>query len=351
MGLFKRKNSPYYFMKFQLNGQRIYESTKTKNKKLAEEIYQNRRNQILYGEKPLIKEPIKQITFVELAKKYKDWINGRQKSAKNKGYVINALVNSLGNLRLIDFSVELVEKIQTDLLKEKSIVSSNRTIAIIQAMFTKALDWEMIKEEDLKRVRKVKQLKGEAKRLRYLSDDEAERLIYNCDKNLKNIVITALNTGMRKSEILKLTWDRVDLRNRIILLDKTKNGQRREIPINNTLLNVLSDIIRNLKTDYMFYNPETLKPYCDIQKSFTTALKKSKIFDFHFHDLRHTFASRLVMAGIDLTTVKELLGHKDIKMTLRYSHLSQAHIKKAVEILDDRCKIVALDNKEKIKEV
>ena len=66
------------------------------------------------------------------------------------------------------------------------------------------------------------------------------------------------------------------------------------------------------------------------------AIKKSRILDFHFHDLRHTFASRLIMAGIDLTTVKELLGHKDIKMTLRYSHLSQAHIKNAVNILDKK---------------
>ncbi len=256
MGLFKRKNSPYYFMKFQANGIRVYESTKTKNKKFAEEIFLNRRNEIINGIEPeIIKEPIKQITFAELAKKYKEWITGRQKSARNKGYIINELVKKLGNLKLIDFSVELIEKLQTDLLKEKSIVSSNRTIAIIQAMFTKALDWEMIKEEDLKRVRKVKQLKGEVKRLRYLSDDEAERLIYNCDKNLKNIVITALNTGMRKSEILHLTWDRVDLKNRLILLNRTKNGERREIPINNTLLNVLSGIIRNLKTDYLFYNP------------------------------------------------------------------------------------------------
>ena len=114
-----------------------------------------------------------------------------------------------------------------------------------------------------------------------------------------------------------LTWDRVDLKNRIILLDKTKNGERREIPINNTLFNTLSGLVRNIKTDYVFYNPETLRPYNEIKCSFNTALKKSHILDFHFHDLRHTFASKLVMAGVDLTTVKELMGHKDIRMTLR----------------------------------
>jgi len=152
-------------------------------------------------------------------------------------------------------------------------------------------------------------------------------------------VITALNTGMRKSEIFHLTWDRVDLKNRIILLDKTKNGERREVPINDTLFNTLSNIIRRLDCKFVFYNPKTLKPFNNIKRSFGTALRRSHILDFHFHDLRHTFASWLAMKNIDLTTVKELLGHKGIRMTLRYSHLSQAHVKNAVSVLDRKCDI------------
>jgi integrase len=75
-------------------------------------------------------------------------------------------------------------------------------------------------------------------------------------------------------------------------------------------------------------------PYGDIKKSFASAVKRAKIHDFKFHDLRHTFASHLVMAGVDITTVKELLGHKDIKMTLRYAHLAPSHKVKAVDVLD-----------------
>ena len=137
---------------------------------------------------------------------------------------------------------------------------------------------------------------------------------------------------MRKSEILKLTWDRVDLKNRLILLDKTKNGERREIPINKTLFNTLSMLIRHI-SGYVFANPKTGKAYDNLKRSWQSALRKSHILDFHFHDLRHTFASWLVMKGVDLTTVKELLGHKDIKMTLRYSHLSKPHVRNAVENL------------------
>lgn len=155
-----------------------------------------------------------------------------------------------------------------------------------------------------------------------------------CDKHLKPIVITALNTGMRRGEILSLTWDRVDLKHGFILLDITKNGERREIPINGTLLATFKGLTRRLDIPHVFYDSKTGKPYQDVKKSFHSACKTAKIKDFHFHDLRHSFASQLVMAGIDLTTVKELLGHKTLTMTLRYAHLAPGHKVKAVDVLD-----------------
>ena len=353
MGLFKRKNSPYYFMKFQLNGRCIYESTKTSNKKLAEEIYLNRRHEIINGIEPIIrKEPVKDYTFSELADKYLEFIDGRLKSFYDTSLFVKTLVKRFKDTRLVDFSMQDLELLQSDWINQGfSIAYANRLTSILKRTFTKAYDWEMIDEDILKRVRKVKQLKGENKRLRYLSENEAERLISHCEPYLKPIVIMALNTGMRKSEILHLTWDRVDLKNRLILLDKTKNGERREIPINDTLFQALSGLTRHIKCDYVFYNPETLKPYYDVKKSFAGGLRKSHILDFHFHDLRHTFASRLVMGGVDLATIQKLLGHKTINMTLRYAHLSNVHLQDAVKVLDnDRCKIVAVDYNEKINE-
>lgn len=172
------------------------------------------------------------------------------------------------------------------------------------------------------------------KRLRFLSLEEAQGLISVCDDHLRPIVITALNTGMRKGEILKLRWDQIDLQHRFILLDKTKNGERREIPINNTVQSVFHELSRRIDVPYVFHDQKKLTPYQNVKRSFTTALQRAKITDFHFHDLRHTFASQLVMAGIDLVAIKELLGHKDIKMTLRYAHLAPAHKRKAVNVLD-----------------
>lgn len=146
---------------------------------------------------------------------------------------------------------------------------------------------------------------------------------------------TALNTGMRKGEILSLKWDHVDLKHGFILLDITKNGERREIPINTTLRHSLQGLTRRLDVPFVFFDDNTRKPFCDIKRSFHTALRRAGIRDFRFHDLRHTFASHLVMAGVDLTTVSRLLGHKSLTMTLRYAHLAPSHMVKAVEILDN----------------
>ena len=118
-------------------------------------------------------------------------------------------------------------------------------------------------------------------------------------------------------------------------MDRTKNGERREIPISETVKNVLQGLVRRLDVPYVFYETSSGRPYRNVQRSFNSALKRAKIRDFRFHDLRHTFASHLVMAGVDLTTIRELLGHKTLTMTLRYAHLAPSHKVKAMEVLNE----------------
>jgi integrase len=246
------------------------------------------------------------------------------------------LLSVFGEIQLKGFTTALVDQLQTDLInKDYKPASNNKILTILKHIFSKALEWELITDDTLKRIRKVKPLRFENSRLRYLSINECHSLINACDNHLRPILITALNTGMRKGEILSLKWDNVDFRHNRILLDKTKNGERREIPINETLRITLQGLTRRLDLPYMFFDSATGKPYQDIKRSFSTALRKAGIKDFHFHDLRHTFASQLVMAGVDITTVSKLLGHKSLKMTLRYSHLSKGHLDNAVNTLDN----------------
>jgi integrase len=145
-------------------------------------------------------------------------------------------------------------------------------------MFNKATEWEMVDEGVLKRIRKVKPLRDDGKRLRYLSIEESLTLINSSDKHFKPIVITALNTGMRRGEIFSLEWDKhIDLKHDFILLEKTKKSERREIPINEMLKRTLTSLTRRLDVPYVFYDPATGRPYKDVKRSFKTALKKTGI--------------------------------------------------------------------------
>jgi len=148
-------------------------------------------------------------------------------------------------------------------------------------------------------------------------------------------VIVALNTGMRKEEILNLRWEDLDFRSRIIYTLDTKNNKRREIAMNDIVYRTLL-AIRKIPDSPWVFCKKNGERYGNVRKAFEGAKKRAGIVDFRFHDLRHTFASHLVMAGVDLKTVQELLGHKSFEMTLRYAHLSPDHKKVALDVLCKR---------------
>jgi integrase len=315
------------------DGRIKFESSRSSSHKDATALLVRRKKEVMEGKNPITARRIKNHTFKELADSYLKWAQ-RQKSFQSKQGFILQLVGTFGSLPLRFFTTKLVEEFQSQrLAKGNKPATANRLLSTLKHMFTKAVDWEMVEEEALKRVRKVKQLRENNRRLRFLSQEEMLRLVENSSPHLRPIVLTALNTGMRKSEILKLRWDQVDFKHGFILLEITKSGERREIPINLLLRRTLQRIPRGLNNPYVFTN-EKGKPFKDVKGSFKTALRRAGIKDFKFHDLRHTFASHLVMEGIDLTTVKELLGHKTLTMTLRYAHLAPGHKARAISVLE-----------------
>jgi integrase len=149
---------------------------------------------------------------------------------------------------------------------------------------------------------------------------------------MRRVVTCALLTGMRRGEILNLKWDDVNLMHGTILLKHTKSGKMREIPISGELEKVILECQNNSDGINVFCD-EKSKPYKRIDRLFNAMLKSANIQDFTFHDLRHTSASYMVMLGIDLATVREILGHEKIDMTLRYAHLAPVHKREAREIL------------------
>ncbi len=202
-------------------------------------------------------------------------------------------------------------------------------------MFNVAIEWDLITSNPAK---KVKLFPEKPNQLRTLSHDEFEKL-YNASSDfLKPVMIVAVNTGMRRSEILYLKWDDVNLKQGYITVIESKNNESRSIPINKILMDTLSCVKNTSPGDYVFSHSNG-EPVKSVKKGFWAALRRSGINKCRFHDLRHTFATRLVMAGVDIVTVKEPMGHKDIKMTMRYSHPTPEHKKQAVERLNS----VAMD--------
>lgn len=191
---------------------------------------------------------------------------------------------------------------------------------------------------DLDAVPVIKLPKKPDGRLRYLEEDEIARLLTACrdsrNRCLFPVVVLALNTGMRKGEILGLEWERIDLSSGRITLVRTKSGKPRGIPMNDAVYAALVELEPDAgrRTGRLFPNGNDRRG-SQIRVAFDFALKRAGIADCRFHDLRHTAASHLVMKGAALREVQEILGHSDLRMTLRYAHLSPAHLRGAVQRL------------------
>ena len=328
-GLYKRGR--IYWMCYKVDGKLYRESTGKTLQKDAEYVLSCRRKEIEEGK--LLYVSNGKCKFAELAKEYDTWAK-QQKGYRTKKFIIRQLVEEFGNLNVRDLNTMIVERYQTKHLGTRKPATTNRMMACLKHMLTKAVDWEMASEETLKQVRNVRFLKENNKRLRFLDVNECKRLISCCSKHLKPIVITALNTGMRRGEILSLKWEQVDLKHGYISLRDTKSGEGRDIPINNTLERLFKEMPHSIESIYVFTGKDG-DPYKGVKRSYNTALRNAEIYGATFHSLRHTFASQLIMAGVDLTSVQELLGHKSLNMTLRYAHLAPEHKTKAVKKLDE----------------
>ncbi|EJI1427465.1 tyrosine-type recombinase/integrase [Vibrio parahaemolyticus] len=217
----------------------------------------------------------------------------------------------------------------------------------LKAALSRAMEWEFIESHNLS---SVKIAKEDNTRIRYLSESEeaallnalAAREAQLCEDNdsyqyadfFTPLITLAMHTGMRKGEMLTLRWESVSFENRYltILSENAKSKKKRTIPMNDTVFNMLSQWrAQNLNEEYVFVHEG--KQVSFFQYPWQNLLKAAGIENFRFHDLRHHFASKLVMAGVDLNVVRELLGHADLKMTLRYAHLAPAHTAAAVQLI------------------
>jgi integrase len=328
MGIRKRGNA--YVLDYYVNGRRVRETIGT-SKKQAENILSKRKTDIIENKYFDIRKKHR-ILFEDFAKEFLELhskVNKRPRVARRDFFLMNRLGTHFNGRYLSEITPQSIERYKAERITLVAPATVNRELACLKCMFNKAIEWSKAYDNP---VRKVKLFKEKNQRTRYLEQNEIPKFIESCSDHLKPIVIVAVFTGMRKSEILNLKWEDIDFKRGIIYLLHTKNNEKREVLMNDIVSKALSSIERHKDSPYVFLS-HTGKPYTNVRKSFETALKKCDIINFRFHDLRHTFASQLVMMGIDIKTVQELMGHKTIEMTLRYSHLSPDHKKKAVDTL------------------
>jgi len=322
MAIFKKQG--VYWIDYYASGQRKRERIGPCHS-LAKEVLHKRKLEIAEGK--FFPQRQKQVLgFSEMADLYWDLHAKQKPSALATSYHLKWLKQFFGNKPLNQIAVPDVLKYLNEVKERTGASTANRHHNIIRAVFNRAIEWE--KFNGVNPAAKVKQFRVENARTRFLEKEAVPLLLAACDAELQPIVVCALMTGMRKGEILNLRWEDVDFQNGIVHVLETKSGEPREIPISAKLAEVLT-AIRNGDGGKIFHISARA-----LNSRLSKALKLAGIDNFRFHDLRHTFASHFIMWTNDLPATQKLLGHHSSRMTQRYAHLSQGHLKAEMQLFD-----------------
>ncbi|MGB6865484.1 MAG: tyrosine-type recombinase/integrase, partial [Candidatus Aminicenantaceae bacterium] len=324
-----------WYIDYQVDGKRIREVVKNAQSRAEAVLHLREKCLEAFNSLHSSNKIEKPIDFTELSECYvRDYAKQNKKTWKNDVRCLEASLKPFfGRFKLKEISPHHIEKYRAVRLETGVTKATvNRELALMKKMFNLAIDWELAGSNPVKKIKFFSEKDNQKERI--LSKKEEDTLLKISPDHLRSILTVALNTGMRKSEILNLKWEQVDMKKKLIKVENTKSGRSRHIDINTVLTSLLPGLKRkNKESEFVFPNPDTGKPYVDLKKAFKTACDEAGIGELRFHDLRHTFASRLVENGVDLITVKDLLGHSTVKVTERYTHPNKSLKRKAVESL------------------
>jgi integrase len=261
--------------------------------------------------------------------------------------LLNWWRGELGPYLLSDLTRALIIEQRDKLLSSRAKNAGQRSpatvnrymLALGHALTIAGNEWEWIEENPMRKISNLPEPRG---RVRFLDDEERERLLEACKASanpyLHTLVVLALSTGARYGELIKLRWDDIDWSRKVITLHDTKNKERRLLPLMHYALELMEahNKARNIASELVFPSPSNpMRPW-NSRTSWVSVLKKANIQDFRFHDLRHSCASYLAMNGASLAEIAEVLGHKTLQMVKRYAHLSEAHTAKVVQRMNER---------------
>lgn len=347
MGKKRRYNDGVYlrnstwWLDCRINGMRYqFPLGKGVSRSVAAELAQVKRTAILRGEVGIGKKR-KDITFEKAAELFLEWARANRRPNTVKGYSGSAgrLTEFFGSRRLSEISPFLVEKYKLKHTGDgprrsaSGKVGVNRDTAVLTNIFNRCLDWS--KYEGPNPVLKVKRFKESKGKVRFLTVEEENRLLEAANEPLRTIILTGIYAGVRvKSEALTLTWDNIDFENGFLTVQDAyaKSGETRTVPLEAGLREALL-VLKEKATGQHVFEKSNGKPYRSIRTAFDTACRSARIANVTPHTLRHTFGSRLGMAGVDARTIQELGGWKKLEMVERYTHLVPDHKVAAIQKL------------------
>jgi len=271
----------------------------------------------------------------DMLERYRKTEVPKKRDAKNYNRHLDFWIEKIGDYKISTVTRAMVVGIRDEMAEDRASGTVNRYIATLRHAFNIAVtDWEWANKNPLQRI----MLTEPRGRDRHLSDDEIKALLDAASKSdhphLYPMVLIALTTGARRGEISGLRWGDIDLAKGRALLQQTKNTDKRTLALVPQVIAELRKLqkVRRIDNDLIFANPNNGKrTYQSFEVSWCRARDTAGLTDFRFHDLRHTFASRLAMDGRSLAEIAAILGHRTLAMVQRYAHLTDSHVQTAME--------------------
>jgi len=335
MGLVKRNK--VWWMNFMYEGRQVRRSTGTTDKRLAEAILAKVRVTLVEG-RFFDRLEEQDRTFAELMARYlkERSVLKAPKSQERDRQCLNHLLPVLGEKTLVEVTPRLVTEYKTLRRMNAKPATINKELGLVRHAFNVARrEWQWCRENPVQGV-SFEPVRNEIDR--WLTPTEERQLMKVAFPWLQEIIVLALHTGLRQGEILALQWQDIDFERGTLLVRHSKNGTRRTVPLNTTVFELLAAKQATVGSEMGFVFPTQGGSHLNpryLVRAFQKAVRRAGIAHVRFHDLRHTFATRLVQRGVDLYRVQRLLGHKTSLMTQRYAHHSPESLREGVRVLED----------------
>ncbi len=354
MALFKKRGK--WYIDYYYQGRRIRECIGTR-KRQARNALEARKGEIVQGRFKL--QEVKSAPLLEeFAREFLKWAKANCRAwRRHHAAHLKPVEGYFQGRRLHQISAWLVEKYKAYRLQQVSQrprapkpngqkdepkppqylkpATVNNELKVLSSLLSKAIEWGYLAEHPMKGG-KVKRLRESNQVERELTDEEEERLLKVSPPWVQDVIVLAVDTGMRRGELVALSWDRVDLTRGEIRVIATKTGRDRRVPLTERAQAVLAGRRVDAGGDSAVFRLRAADQPTALQSAYRRARARAGLTDVRFHDLRHTYATRLVRAGADLLTVARLLGHQDLRMVQRYAHPGAADARRAVRALENR---------------